>query len=171
MEKEEFEIQAYNFEKNKELLKRFAGLEDDNIYLGRVSDSRDLAGAGFDFLTKGPLSLFDNSYKVKGEDLNNLTRNIEDVLIKFNERQIETRKEFETIYNTFEALHEGYLKYILDAIEENKEREKEIVKLTNFQMETIKIIKTRKNQKNIYKVLTLLLLIVLILVIIFRSKF
>ena len=58
-----------------------------------------------------------SSYSVTGSDLNSLTKVIEEKLIDQNEVIVRTIQEFNTIYETFSALDEGYINGILDALE------------------------------------------------------
>ena len=58
-----------------------------------------------------------SSYSVTGSDLNSLTEVIEEKLIDQNEVIVRTIQEFNTIYETFSALDEGYINGILDALE------------------------------------------------------
>ena len=58
-----------------------------------------------------------SSYRVTGSDLNSLTEVIEEKLIDQNEVIVRTIQEFNTIYETFSALDEGYINGILDALE------------------------------------------------------
>ena len=58
-----------------------------------------------------------SSYSVTGSDLNSLTGVIEKKLIDQNEVIVRTIQEFNTIYETFSALDEGYINGILDALE------------------------------------------------------
>ena len=58
-----------------------------------------------------------SSYSVTGSDLNSLTKVIEKKLIDQNEVIVRTIQEFNTIYETFSALDEGYINGILDALE------------------------------------------------------
>lgn len=58
-----------------------------------------------------------SSYSITGSDLNLLTGEIEKKLIDQNRVIIRTIQEFNTIYETFSALDEGYINGILDALE------------------------------------------------------
>lgn len=71
----------------------------------------------------GPFGVFD--YRVTGENLNNLTENIQKEMINQNKVIVRTIQEFNTIYETFAALDKEYIKKIflsLKAAEEANEK-------------------------------------------------
>ncbi|MEK4509696.1 hypothetical protein [Paenibacillus sp. FSL K6-2524] len=88
-----------DFNKKKNELKAFS----ENLPKEEILPS--VPGSG------GLFGWFD--YKVTGSDLNTLTQNIQEKMIKQNQVLVRTIKEFNTIYDTFSALDKEYINGIL----------------------------------------------------------
>lgn len=111
------EIVATNekvFDKKKNSLKRFSKKIPKKSQLPTVRTSGGLFG------------LF--SYNVKGDDLNKLTSSIQDKMIEQNKVLVRVIKEFETIYETFNALDQEYIQGILISVKAAEEANKKALK-------------------------------------------
>jgi len=97
---------AKEFNRCKEDLKLFSEQTEKDLSLSRV-DTDWFWGFG--------------SHTVTGEELNRLTSQIQDYLIGFNNINNKIIKEFEAIYNTFNALDNEYIKNIVQSIMKSNE--------------------------------------------------
>ncbi|MEG1487069.1 hypothetical protein [Lactococcus sp.] len=101
------EIVAHDFEKKKQQLQKFAKTLPNASNLPTVPTSGGLFG------------WFD--YNVTGNDLNELTRNIENKWIAQNKELVRVIKEFDTIYETFDELDKGYIQAIIASLKSAEE--------------------------------------------------
>ena len=106
VELENKKILAEKFDKYKNDLKIFSEQTENDLSLSRV-DTDWFWGFG--------------SHTVTGEELNKLTSQIQDYLIRFNNINNKIIKEFEAIYNTFNALDNEYIKNIMQSIMKSNE--------------------------------------------------
>lgn len=97
VELENKKILAEKFNKYKNDLKSFSEQTESELNLLRVDTDT--------------LYFFD--HRVTGEELNRLTSQILNYLIGFNNTNNKIIKEFEAIYNTFNALDNEYIKNIM----------------------------------------------------------
>src|SRR5690606_7929709 len=95
---EKNEIQTHNFENAKNALKKFSENIPSSVNLPTVA-------------THGVWGLF--SRDVTGSELNNLTYKVQKCLIATNKQQERVIKEFEQIYQTFEALDKDYIQGLI----------------------------------------------------------
>lgn len=93
-----------NFNKYKGELKVFSEQMEEEIKLPKVNN--------YGFIRE---------HRVRGYELNNLTENIQNHLIATNNVTNKIIKEFETIYKTFNALDNEYIKEIMQSIEKSNE--------------------------------------------------
>ncbi|OZQ73875.1 hypothetical protein [Paenibacillus odorifer] len=135
-----------DFNKKKNKLKEFSEKIPKEEILPSVPGSR------------GPFGLFD--YKVTGDDLNRLTQNIQDKMIKQNQVLVRTIKEFNTIYDTFSALDKEYIHGILISLKAAEEanakalkgiegvqtNQNEITQIINQQKQVIQVLKKFKEK-------------------------
>ncbi|HHK5534017.1 TPA: hypothetical protein ACQUHH_002423 [Bacillus mobilis] len=140
----EIVIQTHNFEKAKNQLKEFSMTKPEELALKKV----DVDGGLFNW--------FD--YKVTGQELNALTSQIQDYLIKFNTLNTEFIKEFGEVYNALEALDKEYIHGMLNSIKaaekasnEAKDAQRDINKTIEVQKRTIFILKEFKDKLDKYE--------------------
>lgn len=134
----ELAIKTHKFEKSKNELKRFSEQSIKDIELRRVEVDGGFLGLG--------------NHKVTGDELNELTSDIQKHLIKNNEFHTKFIKEFGQVYQALEALDKEYIQAILMAIkssekanEDVKMAQKDIGKTIELQKKTILALKTFKN--------------------------
>ena len=144
-------IKSYNFDNAKNNLKKFSEGVSTTVNLETVKTEGGLFG------------LFD--HKVTGQELNNLTGQIQEYLISINNQNMKTIKEFGQIYEALEALDKEYINAILISIKgaetaSNQAKkaalnaEKNTIDISNtikVQEQTIKILKNFKEQIDQYK--------------------
>lgn len=126
-------INKEKFLKSKEKLKVFSQRAKTDVQIPKVADSN--------------LHFFDHT--VTGKELNRVTASVQGVLVKLNNLQIDTIKEFTEVYDTLEYLDKEYLNSIVMALKAAEEIDGEIkaeqVRLNNTierQMRTIMDLKT-----------------------------
>ena len=132
------EIVAHDFEKKKQQLQKFAKT------LPKTSNLPSIRGGNHWY---GP------SVKATGDDLNNLSERIADSLIEQNKNIVGIRKEFISIYDTFEALDKDYIQRILVNLKAAEEANTKAVKgleqnkkLFNSQKTIIEVLKKYKDE-------------------------
>lgn len=132
------EIVAHDFEKKKQQLQKFAKT------LPKTSNLPSIRGGNYWY---GP------SVKATGDDLNNLSERIADSLIEQNKNIVGIRKEFISIYDTFEALDKDYIQRILVNLKAAEEANTKAVKgleqnkkLFNSQKTIIEVLKKHKDE-------------------------
>lgn len=132
------EIVAHDFEKKKQQLRKFAKNFPKTSNLPIV---------------RGGNHLFGISVKATGDDLNKLSERIGDSLIKQNKNIVDIRKEFISIYDTFEALDKDYIQRILVNLKATEEANRKAVqgleqnnKLFNSQKTIIEVLKKHKDE-------------------------
>ncbi|WP_088293281.1 hypothetical protein [Bacillus mycoides] len=142
----ELVIQTHNFEKAKKQLKEFSMTKPEELALNKV----DVEGGLFNW--------FD--HKVTGQELNDLTSQIQEYLIKFNTLNEEFIDEFGEVYNALEALDKEYIQGILISIKaaekassEAKDAQRDINKTVEVQKQTISILKKFKDKLDKYEYL------------------
>ncbi|KQL33368.1 hypothetical protein [Psychrobacillus sp. FJAT-21963] len=140
----ELVIQTHNFQKAKNQLKQFSMTKAEELALKKV----DVDGGLFNW--------FD--HKVTGQELNVLTNQVQDYLIKFNTLNTKFIKEFGEVYNALEALDKEYIQAILISIKaaekaskEAKDAQKDINKTIEMQKQTILVLKNFKDKLDKYE--------------------
>jgi len=140
----ELAVKTHKFENTKNELKRFSEQSIKDIELRKV----EVAGG---FLWLG-------NHKVTGDELNELTSDIQKHLIKNNEFHTKFIKEFGQVYQALEALDKEYIQAILMAIkssekanEDVKIAQKDIGKTIDLQKKTILALKTFKDKIEKYE--------------------
>lgn len=147
----ELTIQTHNFNIAKKKLKEFSEKVPSNLYLQTVATNG------------GWFNLFDHN--VTGDELNNLTTQIQNHLITINNLHNESIKEFGQVYEALEALDKDYIQAIIlsiKAAEKASNQAKEIalkteknsldiVKTIDVQEQTINVLKQFKEQIDKYK--------------------
>lgn len=139
-------IKKHNFDKAKNNIKQFALTKPDQLALEKV----DVSGGLFNW--------FD--HKVTGAELNSLTNQIQDYLIKFNNLNSKFIKEFGEVYNALDALDKEYINGILSSVKaaeqasmEAKDAQKDIKKTIEVQKKTLKVLENFKNNIDKFKYL------------------
>lgn len=132
-------IKKHNFDKAKNNIKQFSLTKPDELALNKV----DVSGGLFNW--------FD--HKVTGAELNSLTNQVQDYLIKFNNLHSKFIKEFGEVYNALEALDKEYIDGILISVKaaekasmEAKDAQKDIKKTIEVQKQTLKVLENFKNK-------------------------
>ena len=146
----ELVIQYHDFENAKKEIKKFSEQTTTDLDLRRVDDSK---GAG-EFL--GDLFFgrgIGMDHLVKGEELNDLTSQIQTHLHSINNTQIKLIKEFGQVYSALEALDKDYIQAILvsikateetsEGIQKTQERIKKIVENQRKTLEELKKFKQK----------------------------
>lgn len=135
----EYNINTHDFESSKNKIKNFSEKTKAIPELSTVRTS----GGLFDLF----------SHKVTGDELNEVTSQIQDYLISFNSLLTDFIEQFGEVYKTFEALDNDYIKGILISIEsikktndELKVAQKDIRKTIEVQKKTIKALSVFKEQ-------------------------
>ncbi|MDX5476603.1 MAG: hypothetical protein LPK00_13795 [Bacillaceae bacterium] len=143
----ELVIQTHSFEKAKNQIKEFSMTKPEELALQKV----DVDGGLFNW--------FD--HKVTGQELNNLTNQVQGYLIKFNNLNTKFIEEFGEVYNALEALDKEYIQAILISIKaaekasmEAKDAQKDINKTIEMQKQTIAVLKKFKDKIDKYEHLT-----------------
>jgi len=144
-------IKSHNFDKEKKQLENFSKTIHTNIELKKVDTNGGLFG------------LFE--HKVTGEEVNILTRQIQDYLISMNNIDIQIIKEFDQVHKIFEVLDKDYIQGIListraseeasrqakEAALEAKKNTKDIKKAMEVQKITINSLNDFKNNIEKYE--------------------
>jgi hypothetical protein len=140
-------IKPHSFENAKKHIKAFSNRTSPDLGLDKVSTSGGLFG------------WFDHN--VTGEELNKVTGQIQDYLIKFNGLHSDFINEFGQIYKALESLDKEYIPAILSAVkgaerasEQAKKAQEDIKKIIDGQKKTIKILEDHKAKLDKLKYLT-----------------
>lgn len=147
-------LAVHDFENEKRKLKNFSEQTLTDLDLRRVNNSKD-AGEFFEDLLLGRGIGMD--HLVKGEELNDLTAQIQTYLQSINNTQIKLIKEFGQVYNVFEALDKDYIHAILISIKATEETsegiqktQEQIKKIVENQRKTIEELKNFKQKLDGY---------------------
>ena len=121
----ELVIQYHDFENAKKEIKKFSEQTTTDLDLKRVDDSKGVGEfLGDLFFGRG----IGTDHLVKGEELNDLTSQIQKHLHSINNTQIKLIKEFGQVYSALEALDKDYIQAILISIKATEETSEEIQK-------------------------------------------
>lgn len=119
----ELVIQFHAFENAKEELKKFSEKATTDLDLKRVDNSKSLVEFLRDWAMGRGIGL---NHTVTGEELNELTTQIQTHLHSINNIQIELIREFGQVYSALEALDKDYIQAILVSIKETEETSQSI---------------------------------------------
>lgn len=140
-------IKPHTFEDAQKNLKEFLDRTSPDLGIDKVSTSGGLFG------------WFDHN--VTGEELNKVTGQIQNYLIKFNGLHSDFIKEFGQVYKALESLDKEYIPAILSAVngakrasEQAKKAQEDIKKIIDGQKKTIKILEDHKAKLDKLKYLT-----------------
>lgn len=135
----EINIQKHNFDKAKNNIKQFSLTKPEELSLKKVDERKGL----FDWF----------EHKVTGEELNNLTNQLQGYLIKFNNLNSKFIQEFGEVYNALEALDKEYIDGILISVKaaekasmEAKDAQKGIQQTIEVQKKTLKVLANFKEE-------------------------
>lgn len=149
-----FEVKNHDFENAKLAIKKFSEETTTDLDLSYVNDKKTVGEWFGDALLGGGLRL---DHKVTGEELNELTTQVQKHLHSVNSTQIKLIKEFGQVYRALESLDKDYIYGILTSIkatEKTSERieatQVEIKKIVDDQKKTLEILKKFKQKLDNY---------------------
>lgn len=132
-------IKPHSFEDAKNHIQTFSNRTSLDLELSRVSSSGGLFG------------WFD--HKVTGDELNNVTSQIQDYLIKFNGLHADFINEFGQVYKALESLDNEYIPAILSAVkgaerasEQAKAAHNDIKKSIEAEKKIVKVLEEHKEK-------------------------
>ena len=120
---EELVIKNHDFEDAKLAIKEFSEQTTTDLDLKRVDDKKGFGEWLGDAIFGGGLG---TNHKVTGEELNELTVQIQSHLRSVNSTQIKLIKQFGQVYSALEALDKDYIQAILISIKATEETSKRI---------------------------------------------
>lgn len=129
----ELVIKNHDFEKAKKEIKQFSEQTTTDLDLKKVDDSKDVGEFLGDWFFGRGIGL---DHKVTGEELNDLTTQIQTHLHSINNTQIKLIKEFGQVYGALEALDKDYIQAIL-VNQLSIEKTSEGIKNTQEQIKTV----------------------------------
>lgn len=147
-------IQYHEFENAKKEIKKFSEQTTTDLDLRRVDDSKGVGEfLGDWFFGRG----IGKDHIVKGEELNDLTSQIQTHLYSINNTQIKLIKEFGQVYSALEALDKDYIQAILVSIKATEETsvgiqkaQEQIKKIVENQRKTLEELKKFKQKLDGY---------------------
>lgn len=150
----ELVIQYHDFENAKNEIKKFSEQTSTYLDLRRVDDSKGVAEFLGDWLSGRGMGL---DHLVKGEELNELTSQIQTHFCSINNTQIKLIKVFGQVYSALEALDKDYIRAILVSIEATQEtsegvkkNQEHINKIVENQRKTLEGLKKFKQKLDGY---------------------
>ena len=150
----ELVIKYHDFENAKKEIKKFSEQTTTDLDLKRVDDSKGVGEWVGDFFLGGGIGL---NHKVTGEELNELTSQIQSHLHSINNTQIKLIKEFSQVYSALEALDKDYIQAILVSIKATEETSQsiqetqgQIKKIVDNQRKTLEELKKFKQRLDGY---------------------
>ena len=150
----ELVIQYHDFENAKKEIKKFSEQTTTDLDLKRVDDSKGVGEfLGDWFFGRG----IGKDHLVKGEELNDLTSQIQTHLHSINNTQIKLIKEFGQVYSALEALDKDYIQAILVSVKATEETsegiqkaQEQIKKIVENQRKTLEELKKFKQKLDGY---------------------
>lgn len=150
----ELVIKHHDFENAKKEIKKFSEQTTTDLDLKRVDNSKGVGEWFGDFFLGGGIGL---NHKVTGEELNELTTQIQSHLHSINNTQIKLIKEFGQVYSALEALDKDYIQAILVSIKATEETsqsiqetQEQIKKIVENQRKTLEELKKFKQKLDGY---------------------
>lgn len=147
-------IRYHDFENAKKEIKRFSEQTTTDLDLKRVDDSKGVGEFIGDLFFGRGIGL---NHKVTGEELNDLTSQIQMHLCNVNNTQIKLIKEFSQVYSALEALDKDYIQAILISIKATqktsegiKKTQEQIKKIVGNQRKTLEELKKFKQKLDGY---------------------
>lgn len=140
-------IKPHSFEEAKHHIQTFSSKTSSDLGLSRVDSSGGLFGLG--------------KHKVTGDELNKITGQIQDYLIKFNGLHSDFITEFGQVYKALESLDSEYIPAILSAVkgaerasEQAKAAHDDIKKSIEAEKKIVKVLEEHKEKLDKLKHLT-----------------
>ncbi len=150
----ELVIQYHDFENAKEEIKQFSEQTTTDLDLEKVDDSKGVGEFLKDWLFGRGIGL---EHQVTGEELNELTSQIQTHLHSINNTQIKLIREFGQVYSALEALDKDYIQSILISIKATEETSQgiqetqgQIRKIVENQRKTLEELKKFKQELDGY---------------------
>lgn len=150
----ELVIQYHDFENAKKEIKKFSEQTTTDLDLERVDESKDVGEFLVDWFWGRGIG---TDHLVKGEELNDLTSQIQKHLHSINNTQIKLIKEFGQVYSALEALDKDYIQAILVSIkatektsESIQKTQEQIKKIVENQRKTLEELKKFKQKLDGY---------------------
>lgn len=150
----ELVIQYHDFENAKKEIKKFSEQTTTDLDLKRVDDSKGVGEFLGDWFFGRGIGL---DHKVTGEELNELTSQIQTHLHSINNTQIKLIREFGQVYSALEALDKDYIQAILISIKATEktsqgiqETQEQIKKIVENQRKTLEELKKFKQKLDGY---------------------
>ena len=150
----ELVIQYHDFENAKKEIKKFSEQTTTDLELKKVDDSKGVGEFLGDWIFGRGIGL---DHKVTGEELNELTAQIQIHLHSINNTQIKLIREFGQVYSALEALDKDYIQAILVSIKATeetsegiKETQGQIKKIVENQRKTLEELKKFKQKLDGY---------------------
>lgn len=150
----ELVIQYHDFENAKKEIKKFSEQTTTDLDLKRVDDSKGVGEFFGDWFFGRGIGL---DHKVTGEELNELTSQIQTHLHSINNTQIKLIREFGQVYSALEALDKDYIQAILVSIKATEETSQsiqetqgQIKKIVENQRKTLEELKKFKQKLDGY---------------------
>lgn len=147
-------IQYHDFENAKDEIKKFSEQTTTDLDLKRVDDSKGVGEFFSDWFLGRGIGL---NHQVTGEELNELTSQIQTHLHSVNNTQIKLIKEFGQVYSALEALDKDYIQAILVSIKATEETsegirktQEQIKKIVENQRKTLEELKKFKQKLDSY---------------------
>lgn len=143
-------VKYHHFEEAKQALKAFSEHTTTDLELKRVEDHKGIGEFFGDLFYSRGIGL---SHKVTGEELNQLTAQIQKNLHRINNTQIKLIREFGQVYCALDALDKDYIRGILVSIKATEETSEglkqayeKIEEIVEEQRRTIDILKKFKRR-------------------------
>lgn len=150
----EVTIKTHDFEKAKLSIKKFSQTTKTDMDLQCVRENKSPGEWLSDFFFGGGIG---TSRKVTGEELNELTLQIQVYLESLNKTQIKLIKQFGKVYDALEALDKDYIYGILCSVEATKKTSEgvaaaqvQIKKTVETQKKTLEMLKKFKEKMDSY---------------------
>ena len=147
-------IQYHDFENAKDEIKKFSKQTKTDLDLKRVDNSKGVGEFLGDLFCGRGIGI---DHLVKGEELNELTTQIQTHLHSINNTQIKLIKEFGQVYSALEALDKDYIQAILVSIKATEETsesiqktQEQIKKIVENQRKTLEELKKFKQKLDGY---------------------
>lgn len=150
----ELVIKYHEFENAKKELKKFSEQTTTDLDIKKVDDSKSVGEFLGDWFLGRGIGL---DHKVTGEELNELTTQIQTHLHSINNTQIKLISEFGQVYSALEALDRDYIQAILVSIKATEETSQsiqetqgQIKKIVENQRKTLEELKKFKQKLDGY---------------------
>lgn len=138
-------IKSHKFETAKSNIKKFSELRTTDLDLKHVAEKKDAEEWLRDFVLRG---MHGTDHIVNGEELNELTSQIQSLFINVNNTQTRLIEEFGEVYDALEFLDKDYIQAILVSIKATEETsrligttQEQIKRIVEDQRKTLEVLK------------------------------